>query len=60
MLAKAKLKIHNAKSPTLKLYKSDPFYSEENLQRLKESIKELEDGKVVTKSLNELKELANG
>ena len=60
MLAKAKLKIHNVKSSTLKLHKSDPFYSEENLQRLKESIKELEDGKVVTKSLNELRELANG
>ena len=55
MLAKANMHFNNSKIPVLSLHKSDPFYSEENLKRLKESIKELEEGKVVTKSLKELK-----
>ena len=37
----------------------DPFYSESNMKILKESIKQLEQGKVVVKSLDELKELEN-
>ena len=35
----------------------DPFYSESNMKAIKESIKELEEGKVVTKTLKELKEM---
>ena len=38
----------------------DPFYSESNMKILKESIKQLEQGKVVVKTLDELKELENG
>lgn len=37
----------------------DPFYSESNMKILKESIKQLEKGKVVIKTLDELKELEN-
>lgn len=39
---------------------ADPFYSEENMDRLKESISQLENGDVVSKSLSELEALANG
>lgn len=37
----------------------DPFYSESNIQTLKNSIKELEKGKVVKKSLDELEAMAD-
>ena len=37
----------------------DPFYSESNIKYLKESIKQLEKGEVVEKTLEELKELEN-
>lgn len=37
----------------------DPFYSESNMKILKESIKQLEQGKVVVKTLDELRELEN-
>ena len=37
----------------------DPFYSENNIKAIKESIKQLEEGKVVKKSLNELEEMAD-
>ena len=37
----------------------DPFYSENNIKILKESIKQLEKGEVVVKTLDELKELEN-
>ena len=37
----------------------DPFYSESNIKYLKESIKQLKQGKVVVKTLDELKELEN-
>jgi DNA-damage-inducible protein J len=33
---------------------ADPFYSESNLRWLRESIKEIEEGKVVVKTLDEL------
>ncbi len=36
---------------------TDPFYSESNKKALEESIKELEEGKTVTKTLEELKEM---
>ena len=35
----------------------DPFYSENNMKILDESKKQLEEGKVITKTLEELKEL---
>ncbi len=35
--------------------KDDPFYSESNMKFLQESIKELEDGNVVVKSMEELR-----
>jgi len=37
----------------------DPFYSTNNIKALSESIKELEQGKVVVKTIEELKELEN-
>lgn len=38
----------------------DPFYSEENMERLKRSIKQLEDGQVVTKTIDELQAMVDG
>lgn len=38
----------------------DPFYSEENIKWMEESAREIEEGKVVTKSMEELKALVNG
>ena len=38
----------------------DPFYSEENMERLKRSIKQLEDGQVVTKTIDELQAMIDG
>ena len=35
----------------------DPFYSESNIRTLKESIKEAEEGKFVSKSMEELKKM---
>ena len=37
----------------------DPFYSESNIKILKESIKQLEKGEVVVKTLDELRKLEN-
>ena len=37
----------------------DPFYSENNIKILKESIKQLKNGEVVIKTLDELKDLEN-
>ena len=37
----------------------DPFYSENNIKAIKESIKQLEEGKVVKKSLKKLEEMAD-
>ena len=37
----------------------DPFYSESNMKALSKSIKELEEGKVVVKSMEELEAMAN-
>lgn len=37
----------------------DPFYSESNIKALKESMNQLQEGKVVKKSIEELKELAD-
>ena len=35
----------------------DPFYSETNIKALNKSAKQLKEGKIITKTLNELKEL---
>lgn len=37
----------------------DPFYSESNVKAIKESIKQLEEHKIVEKTLEELKEMEN-
>ena len=37
----------------------DPFYSESNIKALKESIKQLEEGKVVVKTMKELEAMAD-
>ena len=37
----------------------DPFYSESNINAISESIKQLEEGKVVVKTMEELKEMEN-
>lgn len=37
----------------------DPFYSENNMKAIKESIKQLEDGKIVVKTMEELKEMTD-
>lgn len=39
--------------------RTDLFYSKENQKRLKQSIEELNNGKVIVKSIEELKELEN-
>ena len=38
---------------------ADPFYSDSNMQALEESIKQLEEGKVVVKTLKELEAMEN-
>lgn len=38
---------------------SDPFYSECNINHLRRSIRQLEEGRVVTKSMEELERMAN-
>ena len=38
----------------------DPFYSPSNRAALQESIRQLQEGKVVTKTLEELETMANG
>ncbi|MDD6395922.1 MAG: type II toxin-antitoxin system RelB/DinJ family antitoxin [Acutalibacteraceae bacterium] len=38
----------------------DPFYSESNMKALQESIEQLNSGKTVIKSLEELEDMANG
>lgn len=39
---------------------SDLFYSESNMKHLQRSIQRLGEGKVVTKTMDELEEMANG
>ena len=38
---------------------NDPFYSESNQRALKKSMKELEEGKVVIRSMEELEKMAD-
>lgn len=37
----------------------DPFYSESNMKAIQESIKELEEGKIVVKTMDELEAMEN-
>lgn len=37
----------------------DPFYSETNMRAINESIEQLKQGKIVTKSIQELEAMAN-
>lgn len=39
---------------------SDPFYSESNVKFLQRSAQQLEEGKIITKTMDELEEMANG
>ena len=39
---------------------SDPFYSESNMKHLQRSIQQINEGKVVIKTMDELEEMANG
>ncbi len=38
---------------------TDPFYSQSNMQYLKCSIRQMEEGKIVTKTMEELEEMAD-
>ena len=38
----------------------DPFYSEENLNRIRRGVQQLDDGHCVTKTIDELEQAANG
>lgn len=38
----------------------DPFYSESNMKALRDSIEQLNSGRTVIKSLEELEDMANG
>lgn len=37
----------------------DPFYSKGNMKAIEDSIKELEEGKIIEKTMEELKEMEN-
>ncbi len=37
----------------------DPFYSEKNIERLRQSIKQAEEGKTITKTMEELEKLSD-
>lgn len=39
---------------------SDSFYSESNMKHLQRGIQQLGEGKVITKTMDELEEMANG
>lgn len=38
---------------------NDPFYSEENMNWIRESVKQIAEGKVVVKTMEELEKMAN-
>ena len=54
----------NEPTPKRKVIRSeksdDPFYSEENIARLKKSAEQIERGQVVEKTFDELKKLVYG
>ena len=39
---------------------SDQFYSESNMKHLQRSIRQLDEGKVITKTMDELEKMADG
>ena len=39
---------------------SDSFYSETNMAHLQKSIQQLEEGRIITKTMDELESMANG
>ena len=39
---------------------NDPFYSDSNMKALQKSIEELENGKIVIKTMDELEKMVNG
>ena len=56
----AKKAIRDRKIPFEIAAPRDPFYSESNMKRLRESLQQLNDGKVVVKTLEELEAAVNG
>ncbi|MEI7885704.1 MAG: type II toxin-antitoxin system RelB/DinJ family antitoxin [Clostridia bacterium] len=54
----AKAVLRERKIPFEIAVNDDPFYCEANLTRLKKSINQLNDGKFVTKTMDELEEMA--
>ena len=55
----AKAFIRERKLP-FEVVASDSFFSESNMRHLQRSIKQLEEGKVIVKTMDELEEMANG
>ena len=55
----AKAFIRERKLP-FEIVASDSFFSENNVKHLQRSIKQLEEGKVTTKTMDELEEMSNG
>lgn len=39
---------------------SDQFYSESNMKHLQRSVRQLDEGKVITKTMDELEKMADG
>ena len=55
----AKAFIRERKLP-FEIVASDSFFSESNMRHLQRSIKQIEEGKVIVKTMDELEEMANG
>lgn len=55
----AKAFIRERKLP-FEVVASDPFYSENNMKHMQRSIQQLQEGRVIVKTMDELEELANG
>ena len=55
----AKAFIRERKLP-FEIVASDSFFSESNMRHLQRSIKQLEEGRVIVKTMDELEEMANG
>ena len=56
----AKKVVAEKKVPFELAYLEDPFYSESNMKWLQESIKQMENGQVVTKTMKELEAMTDG
>ena len=55
----AKAFIRERKLP-FEVVASDPFFSESNMRHLQRSIRQLEEGRVIVKTMEELEEMADG